>query len=65
MITILAATSRDALGLNYRVVYVEDAARGVDIKDIEEQKKRLISQGALMVDSKQVSSCFFSFCFNS
>lgn len=52
---IIAATSRDALSLNYRVAYVEDAARGVDVKDIEEQKKRLISQGALMVDSKQVN----------
>lgn len=51
----VAATSFDGLSLNYRVIYVEDACRGVDAKDIEDQKKRLISHGALMVNSKQVS----------
>ena len=50
----VAATSADGLSLNYRVIYVEDACRGVDPKDIVEQKKRLVSQGAIMVNSKQV-----------
>jgi hypothetical protein len=53
-ITKKAATSSHGLDLNYRVIYVEDACRGVDLKDIEEQKKRLSSRGALMVNSKQV-----------
>lgn len=50
----VAATSYDGLCLNYRVVYVEDACRGVDVKDIEEQKRKLVNNGALMVHSKQV-----------
>lgn len=49
-----AATSYDGLCLNYRVVYIEDASRGVDCKDIEEQKRKLVNNGALMVNSKQV-----------
>jgi exosome complex component RRP4 len=50
----VAATSMDGLGLNYRVIYVEDACRGVDLKDIDMEKKRLVNQGALVVNSKQV-----------
>ena len=51
----VAATSMDGLSLNYRVVYIEDACRGVDVKDIEAQKKNLLNHGALMVNSKQVN----------
>ena len=51
----VAATSMDGLGLNYRVIYVEDACRGVDVHDIESQKKKLLNHGALMVSSKQVN----------
>ncbi len=51
----VAATSSHGLDLNYRVIYIEDASRGVDVRDIEEQKRRLVSNGALMINSKQVS----------
>jgi nicotinamidase/pyrazinamidase len=49
-----AATSDDGLSLNYRVIYIEDACKGVDLKDIEEQKRKLVNHGAVMVNSKQV-----------
>ncbi len=55
----VAATSMDGLGLNYRVIYVEDACRGVDVHDIESQKKKLTNHGALMVSSKQVLVEYF------
>ena len=54
----VAATSMDGLNLNYRVIFIEDACRGVDIKDIEDQKKKLINHGALIVNSKQVITAF-------
>ncbi|CAF0792607.1 unnamed protein product [Brachionus calyciflorus] len=50
----VAATSVDGLGLNYRVVYIEDAVRGVDLKDIENQKRNLINNGALLAKSKDI-----------
>lgn len=50
----VAATAFDALSLNYRVIFIQDAARGVDVNDIADQKKILINHGALMVNSKQV-----------
>lgn len=53
-----AATSRDGLGLNYRVIFIEDATRGVDLKDIESQKRRLVNNGALMANSKDVRLIF-------
>lgn len=51
----VAATAYDGLTLDYRVVYVTDAARGVDVNDIADQKKILVNHGALMVNSKQVT----------
>jgi hypothetical protein len=51
---LLAATSSHGLDLNYRVIYVEDATRGVDTKDIEDQKKKLVNNGAIMVNTNQV-----------
>jgi nicotinamidase-related amidase len=59
----VAATSFDGLSLNYRVVYIEDACRGVDLKDIENQKKRLVNNGAVMVNSKQVRKLLIVFFF--
>jgi nicotinamidase-related amidase len=50
----VAATSADGLSLGYRVAYIEDASRGVDLNDIVEEKKKLESQGAVMIDSKQI-----------
>jgi hypothetical protein len=44
----------DALSLNYRVVIVEDACRGTDLKSIEHEREKLINKGALFVNSKQV-----------
>lgn len=55
LLCLKAATSYDGLCLNFRVVYVEDACRGVDLKDIEAQKKRLTNNGAIVVNSKDVS----------
>lgn len=49
-----AFTALDALDLNYRVIVVHDACRGVDVKSIREQKETLISRGAILVNSKQV-----------
>ncbi len=50
-----AATSYDGLGLNYRVVFVEDACRGIIESEIEEQKNRLINHGAVVVTSDKVN----------
>jgi len=50
----VAATAYDGLSLNYRVIYVTDATKGVDLNDIADQKKILINHGAMMVTSKQV-----------
>lgn len=50
----IAATAYDGLSLNYRVIFVTDAARGVDVNDIADQKKILTNHGALMATAKQV-----------
>ena len=50
----IAATSADGISLEYRTIYIEDACRGVDTRDIEEQKRKLVQQGAVMIQSKQV-----------
>ena len=59
----VAATSMDGLNLHYRVIYVEDCCRGVDVKDIEYQKKRLLNHGAIIVSSKQVELRFLFILF--
>ncbi len=50
----VGATAIDALELNYRVVLVQDACRGVVIDDINAIKLRLIEKGAVLVDSNEV-----------
>lgn len=50
----VAATSAHGLDLKYRVIYIEDAVSGVDVKDIEAQKKKLVDGGALMVTTNKV-----------
>ena len=54
LISLLAATSSDGLDLNYRVVFIEDACKGVTVEDIEEQKKKLVENGAIMINTEQV-----------
>ena len=49
-----AATSIDGLDLNYRVVYVEDACRGIDPNDIEKQKKFIAENGGVVVKTDKV-----------
>ena len=49
-----AATAFDGLDLKYRVIFIEDATRGIDLKSINEQKNMLLNHGALMVNSRQV-----------
>lgn len=49
-----AATSNDGLDLNYRVVYVEDACRGIREEDIVNQKKKLANRNAVIAHSRQV-----------
>ncbi len=62
---ILASTAFDALTLNYRVVIIEDACRGVDKESIKRQKSSLINRGALIVDSKQVRLFSILIIFNT
>lgn len=50
----VAATADDGIDLNYRVILVEDACRGVDVQAIVDTKKRLIQKGAIVLNSKQV-----------
>jgi len=50
----VAATAYDGITLNYRVIFVEDAARGVDDNDIADKKKYLTDNGAIIISSKQV-----------
>jgi nicotinamidase-related amidase len=54
-----ASTAIDGLDLNYRVVFVEDACRGIDLDDIENQKKLLAKSGAVVVKTDRVG-VFFS-----
>ena len=49
-----AATANDGLSLNYRVIFIEDASRGIDIDDMEVKKKMLTDQGAIVVSAKHV-----------
>lgn len=51
----VACTAFDALDLNYRVIIVNDACRGVDLNSIKYQKDGLINRGAIIVNSKQVN----------
>ncbi|CAF0792621.1 unnamed protein product [Brachionus calyciflorus] len=50
----VAATCNDALDLNYRVIYVEDACRGIVEEDIVNQKEKLAMRNAVIGNSKQV-----------
>jgi nicotinamidase-related amidase len=52
----VAATSAHGLDLNYRVIYIEDASRGVDIDAIKYEKKQLVKNGSLMIQTKQVKN---------
>jgi nicotinamidase-related amidase len=57
-----ASTAVDGLELNYRVVFVDDACRGIDLDDIENQKKLLAKSGAVVVKTDRVRiSSFFIF----
>jgi hypothetical protein len=47
------------LDLNYRVVFVEDACRGIDLEDIEMQKKILVKGGAVVAKTERVMFVFF------
>lgn len=50
----VAYTSIDALGLKYRVIFVEDAARGINVDDIEAQKKYITEKGGIVISAKHV-----------
>ncbi|CAF0835368.1 unnamed protein product [Brachionus calyciflorus] len=50
----VAYTSMDALGLNYRVIYIQDGVRGVDSDNIKKQEINLVNNGALLIKSKDV-----------
>ena len=51
----VAWTAEHALDLGYRTVVVDDACRGIDVKDIDKMKKKLTSLGAAIVTSDQVN----------
>jgi hypothetical protein len=40
--------------LKYRVIFVEDACRGIDVDDIEAKKNMLTENGAVVVSAKHV-----------
>jgi len=40
--------------LNYRVIFVEDACRGIVVEDIEAKKKMLEANGAVVVSTNHV-----------
>jgi hypothetical protein len=40
--------------LNYRIIIIDDACKGVDVDDIASTKKQLINKGAIIINSKQV-----------
>ena len=50
----VAATAIDGFELNYRIVIIDDACKGVDVDDISTTKKELINTGAIIINSKQV-----------
>jgi nicotinamidase-related amidase len=50
----VAATSMDGLSLKYRVAFIDDASRGVNLDDIKAKKSSLEKNGALIVNAKQV-----------
>jgi nicotinamidase-related amidase len=50
----VAATAYDGIGLKYRVVFIEDACRGIDLDSIEAKKKLLTENGAVVVSAKHV-----------
>jgi nicotinamidase/pyrazinamidase len=50
----VAATAENGLDLNYRIILIEDACRGVDTQAISDTKKKLIQKGAIVLNSKQV-----------
>lgn len=52
----IAATCNDALDLNYRVIFVDDACRGIIEEDIISQKNKLASRNAVIANSQQVNS---------
>lgn len=50
----VAATATDGLGLKYRTIFIEDASRGIDVESIENKKKSLCDNGAVVVSAKHV-----------
>lgn len=52
-------TALHALEHGYRTILVEDACRGVDCKDIEKMKDKLIAENGAVVSSEKVKSMAF------
>lgn len=48
----VAATAYDGLTLKYRVIFIEDACRGIDVDDIENKKNMLTENGAVVVSAR-------------
>ena len=51
---VLGFTGLDAIDHGFRVVALDDACRGVDLKKIDEMKKNLQDKGAIVVNTCKV-----------
>lgn len=50
----VGATAIDAISSGYRTILLDDCCRGVDLKDIENMKERVVSTNGVIITSKQV-----------
>lgn len=50
----VGATAVDAISNGYRTILLDDCCRGVDLKDIENVKEKVVSTNGVIVSSKDV-----------
>lgn len=50
----VGATAVDAISSGYRTILLDDCCRGVDLKDIESVKEKVVSTNGVIVTSKDV-----------
>lgn len=50
----VGATAIDAISSGYRTILLDDCCRGVDLNDIENLKKSVVSNNGVIITSKQV-----------
>lgn len=56
----VGATAVDAISSGYRTILLDDCCRGVDLKDIENVKEKVVATNGVVATSNEVKICILS-----